>query len=247
MEPRVFQFSEKEIERGKKRMLLMGLLLMPIAIAFAIIEGDDPGVPIRIGLFVFTLVTFGAILFVASVLVSQMMRELEIRVTNEAVGRKGGKFIETINDRDLTRIDVQEIKMGKIIGIRLYSPSRQMPIAGFNNMNLLFDEITQHIPEEVEIRRKQTSIDWTHPLVSLLIAIPVMAATLGLFAYVEGLGENIYDFFSALFYLAFGVFVLIYRPISKSVGIRFRKFEIVTSVLGIVYGIFLLASELLWE
>ena len=246
METKVFQFSEERFKTTKNRMLLLGLLVMPIAIffiAFVNAEGDDLDSSTRIGIFVATLAIFEVILAVASTLMLRRIKELEIRVSAENIGRKGGKSVENIAYQDLTRIIVRENKSGDILGIQLYSPSRQIPIAGFNDMNLLFDEIAQRIPGSVEVRRKRTSIDWNHPLVFLLIVVLTMAATLGLFTYIEKLGEDIYEFFIALFFIAAGTFNLIYRPISKSAGARFLRFEIVISALEIVCGILLLVLQ----
>jgi hypothetical protein len=246
METKVFQFSVERIKTTKNRMLLLGLLVMPIAIFFIALvnaEGDNLDTSTRIGIFVVTLAMFEVILAVVSALMLRRIKELEIRVSNENIERKGGKSVESIAYQDLTRIVVRENKSGDIIGIQLYSPPRQVPIAGFNDMNLLLNEIVQRIPDGVEIRRKRTSIDWNHPFVFLLLVVLTMAATLGLFTYVERLGEDVYEFFIALFLIAVGAFNLIYRPVSKSVGARFRRFETVINTLEIVCGILLLVLQ----
>ncbi len=150
MQPQVFKFSEKTIEKRNKYfwVIRLSLPIILLAFVFANLVTASMNTGIMLGSFVFALIIVEAILFIEPAIIFAKWRQLEIRIADEAIERSGGKFVESIRFADISRIVVNANKAGQVISIKVQSPSKGIIIAGFEDMNLLSDTIEEGVSDK---------------------------------------------------------------------------------------------------
>ena len=238
-----YKFSERALLRVKRRILTIELLMpvMLVVFVFASPLTSTVSLGIMIGVAIFCLVLFEAIMIIGLSISIRKMKELAITVSTDMIERTGGKFAEKIPYKDIQQVDIYECPSGEIshINVKLVT-KRTIALSGFENMELVAQNIKDIIPEKSLIRRKKQNIDWDNPALILIISSLSLAAIL----LIQGLGDTIYLIFDAVFFFVFGLFNLTYKPLTRSWGKRIEKYEVISSVFlvtcSIALGILLL-------
>ncbi|MDF2520524.1 MAG: hypothetical protein K0R84_1152 [Clostridia bacterium] len=244
MEQKEYQFSEETIKQRKKVMNTMALCLPIIMIIFAfIITREMDSVPI--GVISAFLGAAIALIVVEIIVVSRIMmkklRQSILILSEDKLIHKNGVYNDTIMFKDIKAINVKKEKKGKILVIKLTAGKKIMNITGFENLSEVLEHLIQHAPEQAVQSEKTYKVNWNSPFVLALIMFITLAVIIVIMSY----GEFIYQSFNALIMLGFGLLMLIYRPISRTSGSRFRTFEIVMGILLSVFSAIQLIIQLL--
>jgi uncharacterized membrane protein YfcA len=102
-------------------------------------------------------------------------------------------------------------------------------------MNWIAQQIESAIPDKSMLRRKRLSVDWDQPWILVATMILMFLAIL----LIQRLGLDILQILNILFLIGFGLFTVVSRPISRSMGKRFEKFEIILGALMVFGGAFI--------
>ncbi|MBN2002678.1 MAG: hypothetical protein JXA21_04920 [Anaerolineae bacterium] len=241
MEPQIFKFSEKAIEKKNKAfwVIRLSLLIILPAFVFASPGLSSIGTSIKLGALVFSLIFIEAIMFIEPAIIFAKWRQLEIRIADGAIERSGGKFVERISFADMNGVIFNADKAGQVITVKMKSPSKALTVAGFEEMDRLSQMIEEGVPDKSVIQRKEIPIDWDNPLVTLATALATTLVLIG----IQMAGEFLYQTVMALMMGAFGIANLTYRPISRSSGERFKTFETVTGVILVVCSALMLIIQ----
>jgi len=101
-------------------------------------------------------------------------------------------------------------------------------------MEWIAQQIEAAVPDKSMIERKRQSIDWDNPwLLVTMIMLLILVILL-----IQRLDSGIiFRIFNVMFLVTYGLISLVYRPISRSLGKRFEKFEIILGIFLILIGI----------
>jgi uncharacterized integral membrane protein len=137
--------------------------------------------------------------------------------------------------------EILEYPNGETAGIKLgFVNKKVITLFGFEDMEEATKQIAQYIPDKGSIRRKRAKINWDNPVVMIVSGILTLAIILA----VQEIGQVAYQFFNAAFFLVFGLYNLIGRPISRLQGKGWEKFETIISVVLIICSILMLVLTL---
>jgi hypothetical protein len=237
--------SETALQRAKRRMLAVGLSLPIFFVLFFLLNPlsqDSSGCVM--GAMIFMLVVIEAIIIVESTILLQKMKEMTLTISSEGIERAGGRYTEKISFSDILKAAITEYPSGQVASVKLaVRDSKPVSLQGFEQMEWIAQQIEAAIPDKSMIQRKRQSIDWDNPwllvaMIMLLIFVVLLIQRLD-----SGIIFRIVNF---VFLITYGLVTLVSRPISRSLGKRFEKFEIVLGIfltlIGIVTGFGLLAQ-----
>lgn len=231
---KIYKFSEETIKQRKKLMVLMALIMLVAMIIFTFILTGTMDIK-DLKLFIKILSVMAVIItleiFIVSRIMFKKLRTLEIVLTENGIERRGGKFIELIQFKDLMKIKVSKEPSGKIAFIKLKSSKKLFTVAGFENMDDLENEIKERVEDSTIIKIKKWKYNWNSNINSLYSAIIMTIIIVSIMK----LGSNVYYVFNKIFGIGLAIYFLTFRPISKNAGKRFRLFETIIGVLIIVF------------
>lgn len=236
MEQQILSFSKDTIKE-RKRIIYTMMAVMPVLIAvFAYIFADlggDFNLKIMFGIMCFVIPLFLIELYVVSRITIKKISEMKLIIEEDKMIRAGGSFQEIILYEDIIHADVKRNPNGKIQYIKVRLGTRTINISGFDEIESVLSNIKHKISDVSLIREKQCKINWNNPI----IQAAVMLATASIIILIIKLNIKVYELFNLIFPLAFGIIFLSYKPLSKNAGVRFRKFEIIISVLILGCGV----------
>lgn len=244
MEERSFKFSEDTIKERRKRIYVMMGMMPVIFSLFYYIFARQNGIAdfgIMIGIFVFVLVFMICETLIVTSTMLKKLRQMQLIMGSEAFERRGGKFAELVNYSDINFLEVRRGNKGQIIFIKVKYLNKIINISGFEEMETILKQLTESMPEGQPVKEKQYKINWENPVILIFI----MLLTVIVILVIISAGANYYGLFNLLFILAFGLFFLLYKPISRNAGKRFRTFEIIISVIMLIVAFLALLGLLL--
>lgn len=231
MEAKVFKFSESIIKERKKITLIIQVL-GPIFIIILVFVIRDFIKDIKMGLSVILLsvITIETVLILQSRMMFKRIKETEIIVNDISIQRKSANYIENIEYKNITKVLVREKRSGEVQIISISTPSTSINIAGFENMGDILECILQNVPSNL-IKFKKNKMDLDNRLVVICSMIISSVFIISI------MKSGFHDLFDRLFQLTAGSLTLIFRPISKNSGLRFKKMETTLGILLIVLGL----------
>ena len=177
-----------------------------------------------------------------SFLISRMMVYAKIELQDTAIERKNGQKLERMRYQEIESIQCHHrYKSDEVILIQLISSKKTWPIYNYENMSVLFEKIIERVPDQSIVEIKTPRIDWLHPFVQLTMGVVIVLAVIG----IQTFGELPFKLFSAAFVLLMGLYLLIFKPLSKTVGIKFRGLEIAVGIIWVGGASILLARSVL--
>lgn len=244
MQQREFVFSEETIKQRKKLMWLIVMMMPIVAVIFTFLFSlRDSDFDIGLFLIIITgVVAFVVIeLMVVSRLTMRKLAESRIVVYEDRLEHRSGRFSDIIRFADIKSIGARREKSGKLLLVRLTVSKRAFNVTGFEGMEEILVILRDKAPQDTPFTDKTYKIDWNSPAVLTLV---MLITTLVLSTFVL-LGDDFYLAFNIIFTISMGLVFLIYRPISRSAGSRFKLFEIICGGLILVSGIMILITKLL--
>lgn len=241
MEDRIFVYSQETIKESKYRSYITMAMMPLIIIFFAFIFSSQKGnfdykvmasiVAITITIIIIEIIIIDRILFIK-------LNEMKLIIGTNKFERIGGKFTEEINYENIKFIKVRRRANGKIIMLKVHSENKRINISGFEDMYTVLELIRKKIQDQSVITEKKYKVNWNSPMIAIL----TMALTVGILTVMIKTNLYFYQLFNMLFVFVLGLFFLLYKPISRSAGMRFRKFEIVLSIVLLASDVMMLTG-----
>lgn len=238
MEEKTLIFSQETIKE-RKRILYLMMFMVPFLIVFfsyffSVVKGDGT---LKAKPFIIIMSIIVPIVTLEIVIISKIMikkiSEMKLVVSENMVSRVGGKFEETIKYDDIVKITVKRNKKGEIIYLKVKISNKTINLSGFENMDNLFLDFKENITSECEIVEIKNRINWNNPFTTFITMIVTVLVIIAMFL----IEIKVYEIFNILFPIALGTVFIMFKPISKNAGTRFRKFEIIISCIILVGGI----------
>lgn len=163
------------------------------------------------------------------------LRESEIQITDEYVERKMGGTLEKVFFRHIKHLVIIEDKSTEVISIKITAHKHSLNIGGFDEMNVMAENLQVRLGNSSIIQRKTQKIDWNNPMIFLPLVI-IMGLILPslLVTSIFKIGDPINNIIFSSFYLITGIIILVLKPISRGAGLYTKKNEILVGVVMIV-------------
>jgi len=233
----IYQLSEKRFIYTKRMILILGLLLPVLLAIFMIVSLlFEDSLNELLVVYVPVIVLIELIVFGVYNLVVRQLRLTKFLISSQFVERSSGKTFERIAYREIKKIQVYETPEGKAITAIIYSDKSTFMLGGVSDLDGLLSQLAQNIGNQTRVERKTVKTKFpTWLFIGLGLAIGLAIPTFASFWGREG-----FDVFGILFFLLFGLYSLIYKPIRKSLGGRFANFEVIIGFLLILISIALI-------
>ena len=232
MEVKVFKFSESVIKERKKitQVIQISTPIFIIILIFVVLRDIIADTWISLFTSVFSIILSETMIILPSRKIDKQQRETEVIVTDTAIQRKSGSFVETIEYKDIKKVSVREKKSGEVLLISISTESTSINIFGLENMEAILDSIKNNITNElIGIKKNKKDFD-----ARLVVICSMVISSVFILSIVR---SRYHGLFNDLFLLTAGSFTLIYRPISKSSGLRHKKKETIFGILFLIFGL----------
>lgn len=222
----VYDFSDEAVEDYKKRNRVMMFMMPAIMILFSIIMFKSKGTE---DMMLFYMIIGGISAFVMleiyilSRIMTKKMKNTRLNIFENHFVRVGGKKSDQIAFDDIISIKEKRNPKGKLLMIEMKTSIKPINIFGFENIETILEILLERSNSNINHKVKQYKIDWNNSGVLALIMITTVLLIGGLLNF----NEDLYHLFNSVFMIAFGLFFILYKPASKSMGDRFRMFEII--------------------
>lgn len=230
MENLVFNFSNEVIHQRKKRMFLMTFLMIfaMIFFIFYLTDMNDSEDLMIMGIILAIVIPLLVIeVLVLSRFMFKRLRETKLILEEEGFIRISGKYKEGFRYGDIQSIKVVRNKSKNIEMVKIKTTNKNLNLFGLDDMEAIIQLLKDRLSEGVTIKEKEYKINWNNPFV----IIGVMIITVLFLAILMNANMIGYRIFNTFFTLGIGLFFMLYRPISRNAGSRFKLFE---TILGIV-------------
>lgn len=234
----------KGIRQGKKRLVILAIILPILLIAFQFLSPMNKALSptVRAGIGIYTLVLVGLSFYFSASITLRKLSELSVYIHPDRLERHGKKHKEVFYWKDLVRADILENPKGETQSIKLsFLNKRAIELFGFEDMEAARNQITQYVPSQDLIHQKQIRINWGTPaglIILLTLPFVVMLA-------IQAASRMAALYFGLIVSFATGLYILIARPISTVQGKGWGKLEIILGILLVVGSIPLLVIQLL--
>ena len=178
-------------------------------------------------------------MYIVAKITLKKIATITILVHEKGFDRFSGKKTEHYFFSDLQKVKIlnHKSKNHKTI-IKGKMGRKTFIISGFEGMEYIQQAFKDHSPLFEE---KNQKIDWSSPWVMVLSLI----VSTGLMAVIIGIGGQFHEYFSSMIQISLGLFFLFAKPVSKSSGDRFKKFEIIIGGLTTLTALGLLIMKII--
>lgn len=243
MEEQVLNYSEETIKTSKKTLITMGIMMpLIMVVTIMVLSSCDGDIDFKKTFFI----SLGCVVFctlevvIVGSLMFKKLRTTKAIIKEDRVERIGGKFTETVKFEEIKKVKIKKDKFGKILLIRITGDKKTYVLNGFENMDLIVKAIKENINDNVVVSEKRYKVDWSNPLVLVL----VMSMTAAVILMIIKFGREYFELYNLVFTSVFALWFLIGKPISKNGGKRFRIFEVIISVIMIIATVINLVDRL---
>lgn len=235
----IFDFSDEAVSEYRKRNKVMMFTVPFITIVFSLMifkienmESLKLYMAIISAVAVFIMIE----IYIVSRIMTKKIRNTKLYIYDDRFERIGGKKNESVEFSQIKSIKEKRNPKGKLLLIELKIEKKTISMFGFENIEKILEIMKEKTSDSVEIKRKQYKVDWNSPFATIII----MLITVIVIGLIRNYDKNIYELFNGVFMIGFSIFFLIYRPVSKSLGSRFRALEVICGLLilsGSVMGV----------
>lgn len=239
----MYRLSESYLKIQRNLIITMSIIMpiMVFAIFFILFYAGNAKIYLSVILIssIFIILIIELTIIITYKILTKKYKNLTIEISENKIIRTNEKFKEEFNISDIKKMTVYKMKDGELFSIKLNFENSTVILAGFENFNNLCEEITLKIQNKEIIVTKTKIINQLSPL--------YLATVLFLsFSFVTALtlfNKSLMELFKVFIWLVVGIMFLFFKPTSKTLGKRFRIFEI---ILGLVF-LFLIAMEIILE
>jgi len=238
----VFQHSEKAISQRKEILRLLQWLLPIIFVAFVFLLPEMrrnifQGIMfVGIGTLIFEIEFYFIWRFITN-----RMRQIKFSVTPEFIERSANKSVERINFNEIRSLQIVENPTEHLIVATISSHKAPMTLSGIDDIEILLDQLKNGIVDKSIIHRK-TSKFVTYNLTRLIIWMAIAVGVVPLMLYLD---KTVFLIFELLLFLFSGLFIIIYRPLTRTLGSSHRILELVMGIVlelcfvGMIYLVYI--------
>lgn len=230
MRKKVYNFSEKTLKERQRRIHLMMVILPLLILVFAYIFSSQGGT-FDLKKMTFASILGGGIIFAELFILSKYMfkrlKEVRLIIKGDGFERADGKNSENINFDQIKSLRVKRNPNGDIAYIKVNSKGKTINITGFEDMDEIHSILSDNISQNTKENEKQYKIKWDSPAVIISIMLLTALVIVSIIKY----DKSLYDLFNAFFTMGMGLVFTFYKPLVRNTGPRFRKFEIIISIL----------------
>lgn len=218
-----YKISKQTLKDRKKNLLIL-MIFMPIMMAaFSYIYAQQGGGLKNVKLYAMIIAGASAFIVLEVYVVGKIMfkkiASMAIIFDDQGFDRVNGKKTERFDFCDLKDLKITTVEnLDHKMILRGKCGQKAFVLGGFEDMPGLANRFEGH---GETIHRKHKKIDWTNPKVSLVI-MPVVFL---IFALLITVGDAYTDYISPLIQLIMGLWFLLFKPISRNSGARFKKME----------------------
>ena len=243
MAEKTYPVSDAELKKAG-RLTMMQLAFMPLVIGLILFVGFPHGLSIQFKVIVFfvTMALVGLIFAVTVPITQKKMKDAELLLDDEKLVRVSGGLREEILFSEVKKAKHIYMAGRDINALKLLHGGRWLSFNIFGNMGEIIEHVKAKLEEQgTEFLSVKKKLDLSNPLICFLYYL-----VFGLvMALIIRFNRDLYDYINVIIILLAGFFVLVYGPISRSAGKKFRKFELVVGPLLIGLGIINLVLRML--
>ena len=231
MDLQTYTISEAFIKKTKRTYLCMylfipiGIFAMATLLLFA--DGDTYSWPLFIKIFIVMTLFIEIELFIVSKIMLKKVKENTLTIGPDFLQRSGKKTDYPIAFQHIQKLHIKKEATGTIAYINIQTSSQSIRLCGFNNLEEIAELLKNHAVQ-ASIKESQYKLDYNHPALFALIFFFLLAI---FYLFDNHLSIPLSDLVS----LGLGIWFIIFKPVSKAQGQRFRLFEIIIGSL-IVLG-----------
>lgn len=239
----IFKFSQDAIRERKLRLYLLTGIFIPVIIIFSYVFASMKGntnIKLMITLLAIVIPLFIFEMLFVSYLMFKKMKDTFLLFDETMLQRKSGTFCEEILYSRINKITVKRNHHAKILFIKIDFDNKTINLSGFENLEVVLSHLRSKISDESIIATTQYKFNWNNPI----ILVGIMIATVLIILLLIKLNIKAYKIFNLIVSSLMGTLLLLFRPISKNAGMRFKKFENVLSIILIIGSVFILIGQI---
>ena len=232
MDSQAYAISDAFIKKTKRTYLCMyifipiGIFLMAALLLFA--DGDTDNLSLFIGIFIGITAFVEIELLIVSKIMLKKVKENTLTIGSDFLQRSGKKAEDPIAFQHIQKLYIKKEAIGTIAYINIQTSTKTIRLCGFENLEEIAD-LLKATSVNASIKESQYKLDYNHPVMFALIFFFSLAV---FYLFNANLSLPLSD----LVCLGMGIWFLLFKPVSKAQGKRFRLFEIIVGAL-IVLGI----------
>ena len=180
------------------------------------------------------LVVLEGLLYVTASFLRRVMEGLSISISDKSIERHNDGDVETTPFAGIRKVSVTYNSEMKVTGVQI-ARNRGLGwiLNGFENLDGLALALEDAVGKE-RFRRRTQAFD--QDSMGCFAVMIISGVALGLLFV--GLGRDIFQMFYTIFFGLYGLYGLVYRPYTRTLGLRMAWFEI---IIGLV-----LISNCIW-
>lgn len=230
--PQIFKISPQTLRALEKTnwTVFVHLTCAVFSFLFYIARTEQTDLFLNAVLFTLFLVGAGTISFIRHSLLVREHAEQFFIVADKGVYHKKNNAVIRLEHRKITRIVVKEETDGEYRELQLYTRSGVLKLRGFENMKRALEAMKPYVDDLVVICRKRPTFrakPW------IVVNIPLSAVALGIW----GLYIHAPELLTIAQYAAWACAAMalwLGKPISRALGKRARRWEILLSCIFVV-------------
>ncbi len=212
---REFRIPETSIGQKKRIIIVTSVLFIFFLVAFALYASDFRIQKALVGLGI-TVLVLGTISVIEIAILNRIIRKPKILVDEDKLIRQCGKKQQILLWTDIARIKTIVNKNGVVNQIRIYPKKSKMVmyLCRFQEMEDLANLIRERTSDTGVVHlEKHWKLDWDNPFIGTPAAI---VPTMAIMFIIASMGSKAMEIFAIVVALILGLWLLMYRPMTKS-------------------------------
>jgi len=238
----IFKISDKTIKTQKKRgIFLSASVPITLFLTFLYMKGNSDNLLYEVIIpFIFALIMIELICYFTIKKAITNSKEMTVAITDSYIERKSGTFTDKILFTDISNYKVKKDRDDKVTMLTITAQKTCIVLSGYENMDEIYSKVNQISINTRKLQNNNRSIDWIDPINIILAIIYFSLALVSIFR----LGGKAYVVIDYFIPLTIGIYVYIFKPITKHSGVRYKKYEIVFSLILFVLNAVLIVEKL---
>jgi len=240
----IFKTTEETINERKQTLVITMLMMVVITPIFYYVLAKKYNVfhiqTLIISFAVVISVVLIEILILSKIMFNQI-RKMKLIITDNSIKRVNSNLVEEFWYQDIVKINIRRNRKDAVLYIKIKLKNKSVMLAGYENMNQIASCLEERMKDNSWVIEKQTTLNWNNPFLLILLMITITLLILGMIM----INISIYKVFGIVMPIVIGLYMLIYRPITRNLGLKFRRFEVILSALTFVGVIFILIGYIL--
>ena len=236
MKEHVFNFSLNTIKERKQLVYIMMIFLSLMVLVLAYIysnTGEELDTKMMIYIIAIVLPLINIIMFVTTKVLFKRLKKLYLVIGEDSLKKNYIKYTEELKFESIKSVIVKRDKFGNLEYLKLKAKSKNITVYGFEDIITIYNMLRKKV-DKSKMTESQYRINWN----SNFIIVLTMIITFCIILFVINLG--FYDIFNMIFVLGLSIFYFIYKPLSKSFGLKHKKIDVTIAIVIFLSGLIML-------